>query len=172
MNLLSSFAGTQVKNLKDILVKAKIETRNSTRKRTGFQKCKRSCVMCSFAVPSQKHTNPITGASFYINSHIDCTSKNVIYKLGCKKCGKFLYIGETSRRICDRFQEHRGYVTQKNLSQPTGSHFTQAGHSVCDLTIQGIELVKPVNEPFVLKTREAFWITKYNSTKHGNNTKK
>ena len=65
-----------------------------------------------------------------------------------------------------------GYVTQKNLSQPTGSHFTQAGHSLYDLTVQGIELVKPINDPFVLKTRETFWITKYNSTKHGNNSKK
>ena len=128
--------------------------------------------MCSFAVPGQKHKNPISGENFNINSHIDCTSKNVTYKLGCKKCHKFLYIGETSRRICDRFQEHRGYVTQKNLSQPTGSHFTQAGHSLYDLTVQGIELVKPINDPFVLKTRETFWITKYNSTKHGNNSKK
>ena len=45
-------------NLTDILVKAKIETKNKTRKWMGFQKCQRSCcVMCSFAVPSQKHNN-------------------------------------------------------------------------------------------------------------------
>ena len=27
---------------------------------------------------------------------------NVIYKIGCKKCRSFVYIGETERRFCDR----------------------------------------------------------------------
>ena len=74
------------KNLKDILVKAKIEPPNRTRKRTGFQRCKRSCVMCSFTIPSQQHSNPNTGENYKINNYIDCTSRGVIYKLGCKKC--------------------------------------------------------------------------------------
>ena len=81
------------KNLRDILVKAKIETSNKTRPRSGFTKCKRFCTMCAFAVPSQNHENKQSSEIYEIKSLIDCTTKNVIYKLGCKKCKNFLYIG-------------------------------------------------------------------------------
>ena len=160
------------KNLRDILVKAKMEPEKRTRQKIGFFKCKRSCVMCSFATPRQHHRNPISGESFEITSYIDCTTKNVIYRLGCKKCSKFLYIGETARRLCDRFQEHRGYVNQKVFKQPTGEHFNSSGHNVTDLTIHAIEHVKPSSDPFVRKTRETFWIQKYSATKFWNNSRK
>ena len=159
------------KNLRDILVKAKIETSNKTRPRLGFTKCKRFCMMCTFAVPSQNHENKQSGEIYEIKSLLDCTTKNVIYKLGCKKCKNFLYIGETARRLCDRFQEHRGYVTQRVLSQPTGEHFNSKGHSIADLTVQGIEHIKS-SDPFIRKTREAFWIQKYDATRFGSNSRK
>ena len=168
----SMVAYRRSKNLRDILVRAKIEPIRRTRQRVGFHKCKRACAMCSFAVPQNSHVNPISGEVFQINSYMDCTTKNVIYKLDCKKCSKFLYIGETARRLCDRFQEHRGYVTQKVLTQPTGEHFNSSGHSVADLTIHAIEHVKPSSDPYVRKTREAFWIRKYNATKFWNNSRK
>ena len=158
------------KNLKDILVKAKIEPKNNTRRRVGFQRCRRACIMCHHAIPTLNHINS-SGKTFNIHSYIDCTSNNVIYKLSCNKCNSFLYIGETSRRACDRFQEHRGYINQKNLSQPAGEHFNLPGHSSTDLRIQVIEEVKST-DPFVRKTRETFWIKEYNATKLGNNIRK
>ena len=42
------------------------------------------------------------------------------------------YIGQTKRRFCDRFSEHRSYVSQKKFDQVCGEHFNKAGHSQSD----------------------------------------
>ena len=47
-----------------------------------------------------------TGQSFKIKSHITCETFNVIYMIQCTKCN-LQYIGETKRRLKDRFYEHR-----------------------------------------------------------------
>ena len=41
-----------------------------------------------------------------ITSHITCNAKNVIYMVQCNRCN-LQYIGETKRRLKDRFNEHR-----------------------------------------------------------------
>ena len=43
--------------------------------------------------------------STQITDHFDCTSCNVIYCIRCTACNQ-LYIGETGRRLGDRFREH------------------------------------------------------------------
>ena len=42
----------------------------------------------------------------HINSHITCETKNLIYMIQCNRC-HLQYIGETKRRLKDRFNEHR-----------------------------------------------------------------
>ena len=51
-------------------------------------------------------------------------------------------LGETERRLKDRLADHRGYVTSKVVTQPTGAHFNLPGHSVANLTVTIIEQVK------------------------------
>ena len=56
----------------------------------------------------------------------------------CTKC-RIQYIGETKRRLSDRFVEHRHAVekaiTQRDIDQPTAvsDHFTLPGHSLNNL---------------------------------------
>ena len=62
-----------------------------------------------------------TGETRHITHHIDCYSKNVIYMLHCNRCHK-KYIGETKRRLKDRFNQHRRPVDkQTNSSNPPQS---------------------------------------------------
>ena len=96
-----------------------------------------------------------------------CTSSNLLYLVSCTKqdrsCNSQLqYVGETGRRVCDRFQEHRGSVTnpkQFGTSKPVGAHFQQPGHSVRDMNILPIEKIRS-KDPFVRKIRESFYIKK------------
>ena len=136
----------------------------------GFKKCGRLCVMCSLSVATTSHKCTTSGKSWKISGPITCTTSNVIYKLGCKKCNNFLYIGETSRRVVDRFYQHKGYVTQKKLDQPTGRHFNLPGHNVTDLFIIPIEHVLPEGDAFIRKTREKMWIARYDAVSKGQNT--
>ena len=65
--------------------------------------------------------------SIKITDHFTCTSANVIYCITCTVCKK-LYIGETGRRLGDRFREHLRDVEKddKNASKPVARHFKSA----------------------------------------------
>ena len=89
-----------------------------------------------------------------------CTSANVIYCITCTLCKK-LYIGETGRRLGDRFREHLRDVEKdnKNASKPVARHFKLPNHSkqhmaVCGLSLhQGsTESCKTLEQKFIFKS--------------------
>jgi len=53
-----------------------------------------------------------------------------------------MYIGETGRRLGDRFREHLGDVERndKDASKPVARHFNHANHSSQHKTICGLSL--------------------------------
>ena len=174
----SIVAYSRGKNLRDLLVKAKVCTRRkSNRVTNGFFKCGRGffqqCVTCAsiptYGIKTHKcnHTNEI----YQINSHVTCISENVIYRITCKKpqCKGFVYIGQTKRRFCDRIAEHRGYISQKKLEQVCGNHFNKNGHSQDDMLPIVLEKVSPRNDEFLRLKREEFWIRTYQSVEYGEN---
>ena len=55
------------------------------------------------------------------------------------------YVGETDRRLQDRFADHRGYVANKKLDKATGAHFNLPGHNIADMEITIIEKVFNTN---------------------------
>ena len=66
----------------------------------------------SYTFHSTAETRPVT-------NNIDCNSKNVIYIIQCNHCSK-QYIGETKRRLKDRFNEQRWPVDNpSNISKTT-----------------------------------------------------
>ena len=100
-----------------------------------------------------------TGETRHITHHIDCNSKNVIYMVHCNRCHK-QYIGETKRRLKDRFNEHRRPVDkQTNSSKPTtvSEHFLSNDHNASDMLLIPLELIKS-NRDSVRKAREAYLI--------------
>ena len=164
------------KNLKDMLIRAKVNTqRRSKRKRVGYKMCGESggaCLMCTLCLEAPTHKSPHLGETWKINSEIDCDTKNVIYKLGCEICPTFFYIGESSRRPKDRYYGHRSNVLRKQLDTPAGHHFNLPGHNVDMMRMLPFKRVRPANDPFVRLTRESWWIRQYDAIRKGANKKK
>ena len=98
----------------NVLVRISFQTNDQT----GTFKCARSrCKTCPFMYNVEKMSGP--KRSIKITDHFTCTSANVIYCITCTYCKK-LYIGETGRRLGDRFQEHLRDVERngKDASKP------------------------------------------------------
>ena len=79
----------------------------------------------------------------------------------CNRCHK-QYIGETKRRLKDRFNEHRRTVDKKtNRSKLTtctvSEHFLSNDHNASDMQLIPLELIKS-NRDSVRKAREAYLI--------------
>ena len=79
--------------------------------------------------------------SIKVTDHFTCTSTNVIYCITCTLCKK-LYIGETGRRLGDRFREHLRDVEKddKNASKPVARHFNLPNHSKQHMVVCGLSL--------------------------------
>ena len=172
----SMIAYKRSKNIKDILVKAKISSkRRSKRICNGFVGCKRSywemCLLCAL-IPKEgfkTHKCYKTKEIFDINANVTCVSKNVIYKISCKKCPNFVYIGETGQRFCDRFSGHRADVHHRRVEKVVAEHFNKPNHKYEHMLPMIIEQVKPFNDGFLRSQREKFWINKYQAIDYGAN---
>ena len=69
----------------------------------GTFSCSRARIYtCSFLNSATSISGP--KSNFVIRYNFKCTSSNIIYCISCSKCCK-LYIGETGRRLSDRFAE-------------------------------------------------------------------
>ena len=84
-----------------------------------------------------------TGETRPITTHIDCNSKNLIYMVHCRSCDK-QYIGETKRRLKDRFNEHRRPVDRPTPSSKlttVSDHFLSENHSLADMELILLEIM-------------------------------
>ena len=101
-----------------------------------------------------------TGAIRLIKSHITCNTKNLIYMIQCNRCS-LQYIGETKRRLKDRFNEHRRSVDKTNTkSKPTtvAEHFlSHPNHCHTDMQLIPLELIHSSRDS-IRKARESFLI--------------
>ena len=162
-------------NLSNILVSAKLHKPSTTANEPrGSFRCGNNCLTCNYINDGlTKYTFNSTGETRFINHHIDCNSKNVIYMVQCNHCHK-QYIGETKRRLKDRFNEHRRPVDKRtNSSKPTtvSEHFLCNNHNATDMQLIPLELVKS-NRDGVRKAREAYLIERGQSLEpHGLNKK-
>ena len=122
------------RNLKDLFVRSKLKDNNSKR---GTTKCKDSrCLTCNYVCDKSLVIGP--RGSFEIRQEFDCNSKGLIYCIECNKCGE-LYVGETARKLKERFREHRRDVLNRKLEKEVGSHFNSEGHSEQDMRIFGLK---------------------------------
>ena len=94
-----------------------------------------------------------------IKSKLGCETRNLIFKTQCNRCN-LQYIGETKRRLKDRFNEHRRTIDNpNNKSKPTtaAEHFLSSpNHTANDIQLISIE--ENLFEP--RRAREAFLIQK------------
>ena len=147
-------------NLSDFLVRAQLRNLAQHNQPRGSYPCGKNCLTCKYISDGQtSYTFHATGETRPITNHIDCNSKNVSYMIQCNQCSQ-QYIGETKRRLKDRFNEHRRPVDNpSNISKPTtvSEHFLTNDHSANDITLIPLELTKS-NRDSVRKAREAYLI--------------
>jgi len=101
-------------------------------------KCARAlCKTCPFIGNVDKISVP--KRSIMITDHFTCTSANVIYWITCTFCKK-LYIGETGRRLDDRFLGHLRDVEKddQNASKPIARHFNIRNRSKQHMAVCGV----------------------------------
>ena len=119
-------------NLNDILVRSKLGADKQTNVTKGSFRCGKNCITCRYITDGRtNYTFSATGETRTIYDRIDCNSKNLIYMIHCLRCNK-QYIGETKRRLKDRFNEHRRPVDRPTpSSRPTAvsEHFLSDNHS-------------------------------------------
>ena len=86
----------------------------------------------------------------------------MIYMVQCNRCN-LQYIGETKRRLKDRFNEHRRVVDKTNIkSKPTtvSEHFfSHSNHCQTDLQLIPLEKIHSSSDS-VRKARESHLIGK------------
>ena len=95
--------------------------------------CKRPrCKTCAHV----NGTSSITGprGRFNIRGQYQCTTTNLIYCITCSRCGK-LYIGETKRRLADRFTEHLRSVRLRTPGLAVAQHFSMPSHCSKDMSV-------------------------------------
>ena len=127
------------KNLKKLLVRSKLDTRN---KPGAFHGCKEPrCQACKHHAPPTDTVHiHSTGLDQYITDNIYCNSRNIVYIITCLKCSQ-QYIGETSRTLRDRLNDHKSNIKTKKFT-PISVHFNQQDHTIKDLKITPIIIIE------------------------------
>ena len=128
-------------NLRNILVKAKLpaSVNNTTPLPPGSYRCGKNCITCPYIINGiTTYTFTTTGETHTIPSHFTFDTKNVIYMIQCNRF-KLQYIGETKRKLKERFNEHRRIVDNPvSKSEPTNvsEHFMLTlNHSALDMQL-------------------------------------
>lgn len=164
---------TRPKNLKDYLIKAKLPKENpnrrSERNKSGFKHCRKDCNMCKFSPNFANYvTCSKTKEKIEIKTNLDCTSSNIIYCITCKKdtgpCSILnpQYIGESSRSISRRFNEHNSSI-KPGATKAIGKHFSENGHEKKDMCIVPFEQIKS-KDPWIRIAREKHFIKLFDAT--------
>ena len=75
---------------------------------------------------------------YTIRDRFTCQSVNVVCSIISRRCG-CLYIGETERRLRERFGEHLRSIWNNSRGFPVAKHFNSAFHSLNDIMICGLK---------------------------------
>ena len=111
------------RSLKDMLVHSRLKSNIQTH--FGTVQCgRRRCNTCAYVIQTRTVSFPL--ATFVIDDGFTCESRNLIYAIICKRCNK-AYIGETGKRLSDRFAQHLRDIRQCSVT-PVATHFNDTGH--------------------------------------------
>lgn len=145
------------KNLKHLLARSSLP-RKLPHQSPGTFRCKRTvCRTCPHVNSSSIISTPKGHVN--ITGHFSCITKHVVYCLSCTKCPSTVYIGETGRRLADRFREHRRGVIKGKNDLPVPAHFNQTNHTLDDMKVAVLK-AGLANQEY-RKKQEMRFISKY-----------
>ena len=160
-------------NLRSKLVRAKVPPAPPPRPRRqqlGMKKCgKANCPACPYIKTGKTFEATATNYKVDLTTPMDCNTTNICYAISCgvARCTQ-QYIGQTSKSLRDRFQQHCGYVDRNR--EATGTHFNLPGHSKSDMKVTVIEKIH-TKEVWAREEIESLHIRKSNSYYEGINRK-
>ena len=156
------------KNLRDLLVKSTLPQEQNitvplsqTQNTCAYKKC-RYCPQIDITGSIMSSTR---NRKFYTMVNVTCKSHNLIYCITCKTC-KIQYVGQTKRRLMDRFQNH--YYNIKKGVEQIGRHFNSHGHhGTEDIQIHILSFIRQPAESEASQTArnkiELAWIHRLNT---------
>ena len=128
------------RNLKDLLVHARISTPSPSLP-AGNSPCKgKNCKCCAEIVTCNKFSSTTTSRTYNIRSEMTCKSSNLVYLITCKRCN-LQYVGETKQPLHFRMNGHRSDIRTKKNDKPVAAHFCQPDHHTKDVQVRGIEKI-------------------------------
>ena len=149
------------KSLRDLLVHAELKPTTVEPPR-GTSCCDtRRCLTCRHIQSGTTICSTTTRQTFRVRATATCKTSNVVYLIECRKCCK-QYVGETQNRLHIRLNRHRSDIMQRRIEKPVASHFTSPGHSLDDLKILVLEVMRSQDE-HLRKWRESYWIKQLRS---------
>lgn len=123
------------------------------------------CTMCLYVSKSKLARNSTTNKHFFTclpdDKQYTCDTRSVIYLLLCEKCD-MQYVGETTQKIKERFNQHRRKIIQKSQDTELYRHFCSENHTVADLKIMLLESISSKDKQ-VLQNKELKWIKVLNT---------
>ena len=137
------YAYRRPKNLRDLLVKAKLKTTNNTQISTNKNKCKtRDCRYCPKLDKSGTIVSNYSKRQYVTKTNVSCKSNNLIYCITCRKCNQ-QYVGQTKRRLMDRFQGHFWCIQSKSIdNNDVARHFNLPDHDgINDVKIHILDFI-------------------------------
>ena len=120
------------KNLRDLLVRARLTTPDAHTNRSTHNKksnrCSRmNCNYCKSIDKSGRIRCLFNNRSYISRFNVSCNSNNLIYCLLCKTCKK-TYVGQTKRTIRERACEHFTSIRKNKRHLVVGRHYNTPGH--------------------------------------------
>ena len=115
---------------------------------------KTNCRYCRLLNKTGKIKSTTTGILHNTMRKISCRSSNLIYAITCTNCS-IQYVGQTLKRLKDRFVGHFGDINNANQDKPIGKHFSREDHrGIDDVQISILEFIKmPPRSPQAITIR-------------------
>ena len=149
------------RNLADIMVHGKLNKITKDTMSTS-EVCKDGCKICLILRRDKEIVT--TDRTFHLKKNIHaCQLVNLVYGLHCKKCDKYVYVGETERSLNERIKEHLADIAHKR-DKTVAEHFNNTDHCIQDMTVQVLEQVYD-NSANYRRYIEAQWIERLNTLK-------
>jgi stress-induced morphogen len=115
---------------------------NEEHKKT--EKCGSNCKTCDNINTQNfiksKSTNTQIKVTTINHEAWNCRTENCVYLISCKKC-RLQYVGETKRKLQQRFNEHKRNVKNK-LNIKLYQHFNEHNHNENDMEIEILQTFK------------------------------
>lgn len=159
-------AYTKGKSLSDTLTHSLLKPQNQDKKKRYPQPRKRKwkgcgqctskrCSACSFISPSSTFRSSVNRKIFKVRGSMNCRSSNLIYLITCKLCN-MQYVGETSRTLADRINDHLSAI-RCHKDTPVSQHFNSGRHRYTHFRCTGIQVFPKQTPSSTRRLMESTW---------------